>query len=132
MLSTTNFQPPIEFIIFNESQIMKYLNLVTIISFLFLTGCAEPLSEDKLDYVGLWRGGNELIEITEDGSVSYAKVRLNNTETIEGPIKEFTDEGFVVGYLFLTKKFKVDKPPYQEDGKWKMVLNGVEMTKANF
>ena len=111
---------------------MKYLNLVTIISFFLLSGCGEPLSDDKLDYVGLWKGGNELIEISKDGSASYAKVRLDNTETIDGPIKEFTDEGFVVGYLFLTKKFKVDKPPYQENGKWKMVLNGVEMTKSNF
>ena len=111
---------------------MKYIQFFAFISFVILSGCGEPLSKDKLDYVGLWRGGNELIEIKEDGSVSYAKVMLNSTETIEGPIKEFTDEGFVVGYLFLTTKFKVDKPPYQENGKWKMVLNGVEMTKANF
>ncbi len=129
---TGNYRGLIEFIIFNESKIMKYLYLVTIISFLFLTGCGEPLSEDKLDYAVLWKGGNVLLEIKNDGSVSYANVRPNNTETIDGPIKEFTDEGFVVGYLFLTKKFKVDKPPYQEDGKWKMVLNGVEMTKADF
>lgn len=111
---------------------MKYIQFIAFISFVILSGCGEPLSEDKLDYAGLWRGGNELIEINKDGSVSYAKVRLDNTETIEGPIKEFTDEGFVVGYLFLTTKFKIDKPPYQENGKWKMVLNGVEMTKANF
>jgi len=111
---------------------MNYIRFFAFIGLAILSGCGEPLSEDKLEYVGLWRGGNELIEIKEDGSVSYAKVRLNSTETIEGPIKEFTDEGFVVGYLFLTKKFKVDKPPYQENGNWKMVLNGVEMTKTNF
>ena len=111
---------------------MKYIQFIAFIIFVILSGCGEPLSEDKLDYAGLWRGGNELIEINNDGSVSYAKVRLDNTETIEGPIKEFTDEGFIVGYLFLTTKFKVDKPPYQENGKWKMVLNGVEMTKENF
>ncbi len=111
---------------------MKYAQFFAIISLVVISGCGEPLSEDKIDYVGLWKGGNEFIEISKDGSVSYAKVRPNNSETIDGPIKEFTDEGFVVGYLFLTKKFKVDKPPYREDGKWKMVLNGVEMTKANF
>lgn len=111
---------------------MKYFQFFAIINLVILSGCGESLGEDKLDYVGVWKGGNELIEINEDGSVSYAKVRPNHTETVEGPIKEFTDEGFVVGYLFLTKKFKVDKPPYQENGKWKMVLNGIEMTKTNF
>ena len=110
---------------------MKYVQFFAFINLVILSGCGEPLSEDKLDYVGLWRGGNLLIEIKEDGSVSYAKVRTNNTETIEGPIKEFTDEGFVVGYLFLSMKFKVDKSPYKENGNWKMVLNGVEMTKTN-
>lgn len=67
--------------------------------------------------------------ILQDGSVDYKRLKKGATVSVTGPIKEFQGDNFVVGIAFFKTTFKVSTPPYQENGKWKMVVDGIELTK---
>lgn len=95
----------------------------------FLFACSEPLPEHKSDYLGEWQGQQMSLFILQDGTVAYRRVEGNTTTSIDGPIKTFIDDDFVVGILFLTTRFNVSQPPTQLNGQWQMVVDGVQLTK---
>ena len=96
---------------------------------LFLYSCSKPVPADKAEYVGRWRAPGMDLLITQDGSVKYERLKGGVTTSISGPLQEFQGNDFSVGISFLSSTFVVSKPPYQEDGRWKMVVDGVELTK---
>ncbi len=69
--------------------------------------------------------------ILEDGSVKYKRLARGATTEITGPIKEFQGDSFVVGVAFIKTTFEVSKPPYQENGVWHMVVDGITLTRTN-
>jgi hypothetical protein len=95
-----------------------------------LCGCGQPVPQDKLAYVGEWQTKTMYLLITADGSVRYKRLRGGATTSVEGPLKGFDGDHFEVGIGPLSTKFVVSKPPYQEDGAWKMVVDGVELTRT--
>ena len=97
---------------------------------LALSACGQPVPDDKAAYVGEWRAPNMSLLLTKDGRVSYKRVRDNATTSIEGPLRRFESDNFVVGIPFISSTFEVSKPPYQDAGTWKMVVDGVELTRA--
>lgn len=106
----------------------KYL--LFIITVLMLSGCAQPLPEDKLNYAGEWQSPEMRLLILADGSVAYKRFKGGHTHSIEGPLKEFIGDDFVVGFSFLTTTFKVSKPPHKVNEVWKMTVDGVELSKV--
>ena len=68
---------------------------------LFLTACDNPLPPSKLTYEGVWRSDHMVLMITRQGQVSYERKEGAMTTSINGPIKEFTRDGFSVGLVFL-------------------------------
>ena len=72
----------------------KYLPVFFII---LLSGCADPLPEDRLDYVGEWRSNEMGLLILADGSVSYKRLKGGATTSVSGPLKRFEGDNFVVG-----------------------------------
>jgi hypothetical protein len=97
---------------------------------LFLYGCGKPVPADKADYIGEWRAPAMYLLITQDGSVQYKRLKGGAERSITGPLQGFKGDDFSVGFLFLSTTFVVSKPPYQEGGRWKMVVDGVELTKS--
>ncbi len=95
-----------------------------------LVACSNPLPEDKIDYAGSWNGTDMDLQIQESGNLEYARIKDGVTTSITGPIKEFDGDNFIVGFAFLTTTFEVSTPPYQDDGVWKMVVDGVELSKT--
>ena len=71
----------------------KYLPVFFII---LLSGCADPLPEDRLDYVGEWRSNEMGLLILADGSVSYKRLKGGATTSVSGPLKRFEGDNFVV------------------------------------
>lgn len=109
---------------------MKIRPPVVVLLALFLSACGIPVPPDKADYVGEWRAvGMELV-ITADGSVEYERSSGGISKSVNGPIKEFRGDDFVVGILFLTTTFEVSETPHQVGGMWKMVVDGVELTRV--
>lgn len=96
---------------------------------LFVAGCGIEVPEDKSDYVGQWVGEDMSLAIEQGGAVSYERKKGSSTTKVNGPIQKFEDDNFVVGIPFLNTTFEVSKSPYEEEGVWKMVVDGVELTK---
>ncbi|MET4203428.1 hypothetical protein [Bradyrhizobium sp. LA6.12] len=53
------------------------------------------------------------------------------TPSINAPLRRFEGDHFVVGIAFLLTTFEVSTPPHQEAGTWKMVVDGVELTRTH-
>ena len=68
--------------------------------------------------------------ITRDGSVSYKRLRRGTTTSFDAPLQRFVGDDVVVGVGPMRTTFVVSKPPYLDGTAWKIVVDGVELTKA--
>ena len=110
---------------------MKIKLTTILILLIILTACAEPLPQERLDYVGNWVSDEMGLLILKDGSVAYKRIKGGTTVSVNGPIKEFVSDDFVVGFAWFTTTFEVSEPPHLVDGNWQMVVDGVRLTKAS-
>ena len=118
-----------------ERNMRKRISVVVLVAALpMLTACGQPVPEDKAAYVGEWHAPAMDVEVTKDGIVNYKRVRHGTaigeaTTTIKAPLRRFEGDNFVVGIPFISTTFEVTTPPHQEAGTWKMVVDGVELTR---
>jgi len=98
---------------------------------LLIAACGEPLPKDKLDYAGEWRGPQVYLAITAGGRCVYERRRDAGNVSIDAPIQRFEGDDFLVGLGPLTTRFVVSRPPRIVDGKWKMTVDGVELTRVS-
>ena len=96
-----------------------------------LAACGKPVPPEKAAYVGEWRAPGMYLLLMQDGSVKYERLKSGASTSVTGPLQGFEGDNFVVGLGFMKTTFVVSKPPYQAGGRWKMVVDGVELTKAN-
>jgi hypothetical protein len=114
-----------------ESIMRKQARLMAVIAaLLLLTACGQPVPQDKAAYVGQWSGQAMSLLLTQEGRVVYKRVKSGGTTSIDAPLQKFVGDNFVVGLPYISTTFEVSKPPYQEAGTWKMVVDGVELTRA--
>ena len=97
---------------------------------LLIAACAQPLPKEKLEYAGEWRGTATRLVITPAGYCEYKRVKDSGSVEINAPIKHFEGDNFVVGVGVFTTTFVVSKPPRLEGGKWKMTVDGIELTRV--
>ena len=98
---------------------------------LWLLGCARPVPADYANYVGHWRGDGTLLVIRADGHADYERVTGKSRLTIEGACHSFTESGFKIGMGLLSAHFEVTHPPRRVDGRWRMTVDGVELTRVD-
>lgn len=110
---------------------------------LALTACAKtsPLLEDKKDYIGEWKNDTSSLEIKKNGDAKYIQhlknedktassdIKTSSVSDIKAPITQFDTQHFQIGQGGLSKEFQITKAPYQQDGKWQIVLNGEVYTR---
>ena len=61
--------------------------LLVIAMAVLLAGCAEPLPENRLDYVGQWRSKEMSLLILADGSVAYERLKRVAPPPSMGPCR---------------------------------------------
>ncbi|HEX7644001.1 MAG TPA: hypothetical protein VF472_17500 [Burkholderiaceae bacterium] len=105
------------------------LAIMTLLAAL-LACCGKPLPQEKAAYVGEWQAKNMYLNIEAEGQVNYKRKDGNTSTSINAPIKEFHGDDFDVGVGPMSTTFRVSRAPYQEGGQWKMVVDGVELVKA--
>jgi hypothetical protein len=97
---------------------------------LLLAACGEPLPKDKLAYAGEWRAPHVYLLITPEGRCDYERRSGSGNVSLSAPIQRFEGDDFVVGVGPVTTTFVVSRPPALDDGKWKMTVDGVELTRV--
>jgi hypothetical protein len=100
------------------------------LALLLLAACARPLPSDKASYAGAWKGGPILLVITPEGRAVYERKEGSMSKKIDAPVKEFKGDNFVVGVGFMSTEFVVSAPPHEDDGVWKMTVDGIELTRV--
>ncbi|HEU0153326.1 MAG TPA: hypothetical protein VFQ84_08280 [Arenimonas sp.] len=98
---------------------------------LWLVACAKPVPVDYANYVGHWRGDGTLLVIRANGHADYERVTGQSRLSIEGACHSFTEDGFKIGVGLLSAHFEVSHPPRQVDGRWRMTVDGVELTRVD-
>jgi len=97
---------------------------------IFLSACGKPVPPEKSAYVGEWREKVMYLLITQDGGVRYKRFKGGANVSVDGPLKQFDGDNFEVGIGPASTTFVVTRPPYQDGNEWKMVVDGVELTKV--
>lgn len=97
---------------------------------LTLAGCSEPIPPEKLAYAGEWRGENVQLVITLEGAVQYERRSGASNVSVNAPIQRFEGDNFVVGVGPFNTTFVVSKPPHLVEGQYRMVVDGVELTRT--
>lgn len=100
---------------------------------LLLAACGQNVPENKTNYIGNWTSQSPLMElqITAEGQVRYTRQEENTTKSLDLPLQEFEGDNFKAGIGPASTQFIVNKPPFQENEQWKMVVDGVTLTKTN-
>ncbi len=100
-----------------------------------LSACANPVPPEKASYVGHWRSPNMSLEITQEGRIIYERVDVKDgrtlTKKLDSPIKDFHGDDIEVGVASISTTFFVSKKPHPDEGKWKMTVDGIELTREN-
>jgi hypothetical protein len=104
---------------------------VSLCAVILLFACTRPIPTEKSSYVDEWRSADMFLMIMPDGSLKYVRIKDKETTKINAPIKEFDGNNIVVGIGPATTTFVVNKPPYQDDGRWKMVVDNDLLTKIH-
>ena len=95
-----------------------------------VAGCAKPVPPEKSAYVGEWQSPTMALLITKDGRAVYERaVGPDASKSVEGPIQKFEGDNVVVGVGPVNTTFVVSVPPHEVEGKWKMTVDGVELTR---
>lgn len=114
-------------------KILSFVMLLT--ALIFVVQCASvQLPKDKQNYVGVWESERKsptymYLSISSNGQVSYKRVDSGKSNSLTAPIVEWKGRNFKVGVLSVTTEFVVRKAPYKSGGKWRMVVDGVELTR---
>lgn len=96
-----------------------------------LAACAQPVPEAYADYVGHWRGEGMRLVIRADGHADYDRVQGQSHVSIEGNAHSFSKGGFRIGLGPLSADFTVQRGPEVEKGRWRMIVDGVELTRVD-
>ncbi len=67
--------------------------------------------------------------ITMDGSVAYRRLQGGMKKSIDGPLKDFEGDNFVVGIGPVSTTFVVSAAPHLDGGAWRMTVDGIELTR---
>jgi hypothetical protein len=95
-----------------------------------LAACAQPVSPEKAAYAGEWKAKDMYLLITAEGNVTYRRQKGAASTSIDAPLQGFDGDDFRVGVGLLRTTFVVSRPPYRHGGQWKMVVDGVELTRS--
>ena len=98
---------------------------------LALAACTQPVPVDHRNYIGHWQGEGVLLVIQANGHANYARAREGRRTNIEGPAHSFTTQGFKIGIGPLSASFRVQSPPTEVDGTWRMTVDGVVLTRRD-
>lgn len=95
-----------------------------------LAACGIEVPPAKSAYIGYWEADGMSLLITQDGSISYKRMKKGVSTKIDAPLKAFNGDDFDVGVGPMITTFKVSSPPHEVAGSMQMTVDGVELTRV--
>ena len=89
---------------------MKIKYYVALLLALLLSACSEPLPVEKMNYAGEWQSNQMGLLILPDGTVAYKRLQNGGMTSVNGPLKEFDGNDFLVGIGPFSTTFEVSEP----------------------
>jgi hypothetical protein len=80
------------------------------------------------EYIGEWSAPGARLILSET-RVSYRGRHGKATSSVDMPLAEFAPDHFSTRFLFLGETWRIEKPPQQVEGEWRMVVDGVEFRR---
>ncbi|MBT4869975.1 MAG: hypothetical protein HON47_00170 [Candidatus Diapherotrites archaeon] len=114
---------------------MKKIILIACLAVLFLfIGCMNytPLTDEQMSFAGEWVSSDaQYLKIHANGSGGYEGYLPNSFGSLEinGGTVDITSDKISITFASFGREFVITKPPFEEDGKMKMVLDGITFTK---
>lgn len=114
-------------------------SLVAVFGLLIVLGCSglgdfaaqfQPVEPPSEEWVGQWTGSEFSLTISPNGEVTVNDRRGSAESVYNLPATLWEDDQVVLGANVLTKILSIDEPPYEADGEWRMVVEGVPMTRS--
>ena len=90
-----------------------------------------PVPAEKMAYVGDWQGKDMRLQLAKDGKVKYKRDQPGKNLDLSVDLQGFNGDNFDVGVMLVRSTFVVSKPPHRVGDKWKMTVDGVELTKVD-
>jgi hypothetical protein len=91
---------------------------------------ASPVPPEKSAYVGEWQGQGYQLSIQQDGKVHYKRKKDGSNINLDIELQGFNGDNFEAGIPLVHTTFVVSQPPHLDKGKWKMTVDGVELTRS--
>jgi hypothetical protein len=75
------------------------------------------------------KGPNFELAIQQDGKIHYKRKKEGSSFNLDFDLQGFNGDSFEAGIPLVHTTFVVSKPPHLDKGKWKMTVDGVELTR---
>ena len=109
---------------------MRLLKIISLALCVVLAACsAKPVPLERCAYVGEWKARGVYLVVRQDGDVNYRRLTHGVDASIRAPLQGFDGDNLRVGLGFLSSTIVVSTPPHEDNGVWKMVADGTELTK---
>ena len=128
---------------------MGMRSLLSIFCALLFTSCetfegATPIPRDKETFIGTWEsksgfiieikasGLADIVHNLSQGEPDYEKLSIKVApKVVKDMFVKFKEDSTleIINSLQYAKQYKVEQQPYEEDHRWKMVLNGVTLIR---
>lgn len=93
----------------------------------------RPVPPPSPQWSGRWEGAGMSVTITPEGFVEILQTATSGTNTtsnVVAPARSWADGELEVGIGVLTSTWRVDEAPYEKDGTWRMVIEGVVLERV--
>jgi len=103
--------------------IKKIISVSLLIGIMMIAGCVDkrPLSAENKIYAGKWVTNDGIwIQIYNDGGGSFEK----SNSKVTGGAATIADKTIKIGLMGIDATFNIDKAPFEENGEWKIQLDG--------
>lgn len=112
------------------------MRVLFVAALLVLQGCdigipeAKPIPTEYTDLVGVWDGGDIHVVITAEGSFEYKSTTGSGSYSMTLPLTAIDHNHLEANWWFFHNEYKIDKPPYVENGVTKLKLDGQVLEKT--
>lgn len=98
-----------------------------------LEAMAQPVPPPAPAWAGTWEGPGMRVVIAPDGYVEIdadATGTVSTATSVKAPAQSWADGKIVVGIGMFTTSWTVNEAPYERDGEWRMVVEGVVLVRT--